>query len=118
MSIGGNSSIGPSISGYSEKMLTGSTTRDTGGTSEFVPVDPATKKENRKDIEKELENLNKFLQPSSTHLKFTLHEKLNEYYVQVLDGNDQVVREIPSKKIMDMVANMHEALGILFDEKR
>lgn len=118
MSISGNSSIGPSISGYSDKVLAGSTTRDTAGASETVPLDPATKKENRKDIERAMENLNKFFQPNNTHLKFTLHERLNEYYVQIVDGNDQVVREIPSKKMMDMVANMKETLGILFDEKR
>lgn len=73
----------------------------------------------RADLEREVENLNKFMQSSSTHLKFTLHEKLNEYYVQVISDHDNtVVREIPSKKIMDMVAKMHEMIGLLVDEKR
>ncbi|RNB85226.1 flagellar protein FlaG [Brevibacillus panacihumi] len=73
----------------------------------------------RADLEREVESLNKFMQSSSTHLKFTLHEKLNEYYVQIINDHDgTVVREIPSKKIMDMVAKMHEMIGLLVDEKR
>lgn len=118
MSISGNNSIGSSMAGYPEKVSLGSATRESGGASEPIPANQAEVKESRKDLEKELDNLNKFLQSSTTHLKFTLHERLNEYYVQVVDGDDKVVREIPSKKIMDMVANMYETLGILIDEKR
>ncbi|MED1801460.1 flagellar protein FlaG [Brevibacillus porteri] len=118
MSISGNNSIGPNLLGYADKLSTSSGTKEIGVGSEAVPGNPAVKRESRESIEKELENLNKFLQSGSTHLKFTLHEKLNEYYVQVLDGNNKVVREIPSKKIMDMVANMYETLGIIVDEKR
>ncbi|RNB53862.1 flagellar protein FlaG [Brevibacillus gelatini] len=71
------------------------------------------------DIERQVESLNKFMQSSTTHLKFTLHEELNEYYVQVVsDIDNTVVREIPSKKMMDMVAKMHEMIGLLVDEKR
>ncbi|TKI59414.1 flagellar protein FlaG [Brevibacillus antibioticus] len=77
------------------------------------------KKHTRADLEREVESLNKFMQSSTTHLKFTLHEKLNEYYVQVVSDHDNtVVREIPSKKMMDMVAQMHEMIGLLVDEKR
>jgi flagellar protein FlaG len=77
------------------------------------------KKHTRADLEREVESLNKFMQSSTTHLKFTLHEKLNEYYVQIISDHDNtVVREIPSKKMMDMVAQMHDMIGLLVDEKR
>ncbi|WP_308460931.1 flagellar protein FlaG [Brevibacillus formosus] len=77
------------------------------------------KKHTRADLEREIESLNKFMQSSTTHLRFTLHEKLNEYYVQVVSDHDNtVVREIPSKKMMDMVAQMQEMIGLLVDEKR
>ncbi len=73
----------------------------------------------KKELEKAVEGLNKWLQSGTTHLKFNLHEKLHEYYVQVIDDNTkEVIREIPSKKIMDMVAQMYETIGILVDEKR
>lgn len=118
MSISGNNSIGPGISGYAEKVQTGSAARESIGVSETAKSEPTPLMGTRKDMEKELDNLNKFLQSKNTHLKFTLHERLNEYYVQVIDDNDTVIREIPSKKIMDMVANMYETMGILIDEKR
>lgn len=77
------------------------------------------KKISKADMERQVESLNKFMQSSTTHLKFTLHEKLNEYYVQVVSDTDNtVVREIPSKKMMDMVAKMQEMIGLLVDEKR
>lgn len=81
---------------------------------------PSTEKHlTSKDLVREVDNLNKFLQSSTTHVKFTLHEKLNEYYVQVVnDQTSEVIREIPSKKVMDMVAKMHEMIGLLVDEKR
>ncbi|WP_019123268.1 flagellar protein FlaG [Brevibacillus massiliensis] len=73
----------------------------------------------KKEVEKAVDSLNKWLQTGSTHLKFTLHEKLNEYYVEIVDDQTQeVIREVPPKKILDMVAKMHEMIGILVDEKR
>lgn len=80
--------------------------------------------DNQKSISKtekdrEIEGLNKWLKTSNTHLKFQLHEKLNEYYVQIInDDTSEVIREVPSKKMMDMVAKMHEMVGLLVDEKR
>lgn len=73
----------------------------------------------KEQLEREIENLNKFVQASQTHLKFMLHDGLNEYYVQIVDDQtNEVIREVPSKKILDMVAKFHELIGILIDEKR
>ncbi|UYZ14005.1 flagellar protein FlaG [Brevibacillus sp. WF146] len=73
----------------------------------------------KEQILKGIDSLNKFIQTTSTHLKFTFHEKLNEYYVQIVDDQtNEVIREVPSKKILDMVAKMHEMIGLLIDEKR
>ena len=70
-------------------------------------------------VQNEIAGINKLLQSTNTHLKFTLHEELNEYYVQVIDEQtNEVVKEIPSKKVMDIVAKMHEMIGLLVDEKR
>ncbi|NTU21787.1 flagellar protein FlaG [Brevibacillus sp. HB1.2] len=73
----------------------------------------------KEELSKEIDGINKWLQTTNTHVKFTLHEKLNEYYVQVInDQTQEVIREIPSKKMMDMVAKIHEMVGLLVDEKR
>ncbi|MCF6093423.1 flagellar protein FlaG [Microaerobacter geothermalis] len=71
------------------------------------------------DAQKVVDGLNKVLEASSqTHLKFQLHEKLNEYYVTIVDDRtNQVIREIPPKKLLDIVANIQEALGLLVDKK-
>jgi len=51
-------------------------------------------------------------------LKFVLHEELNEYYVQVVDNdNNEVLREIPPKKLLDLYAAMAEYLGLLVDRR-
>ncbi|MED4754666.1 flagellar protein FlaG [Brevibacillus choshinensis] len=73
----------------------------------------------KEDLQKQVDSLNKFVQTTNTHLKFTLHERLNEYYVQIVDNiTDEVVREVPSKKILDLAAKIQEMIGILVDEKR
>jgi flagellar protein FlaG len=77
------------------------------------------KKVSKADLQKEIDNLNKFIQTSNTHLKFTLHEGLQEYFVQIIDDRtNEVVREVPSSKILDLAAKIHEMIGILVDEKR
>ncbi|WP_336990203.1 flagellar protein FlaG [Bacillus infantis] len=65
-----------------------------------------------------IEGMNEFLQPSNTSLKFELHEKLNEYYVTIVDDITlEVVKEIPSKKMLDMYAAMTEFVGLMVDKK-
>lgn len=73
-----------------------------------------------KEIGKAVDDLNKWVhQTQSTHLKFRLHEQLNEYYVEIVnDSTKEVIREVPSKKILDIAAKMQEMIGLLVDEKR
>lgn len=74
--------------------------------------------ENKEEIETVVNSLNDFLQPTHTSLKFQLHDKLNEYYVTIVDDETkEVVKEIPSKKLLDMHAAMAEYLGLLVDKK-
>lgn len=65
-----------------------------------------------------IKGLNEFLQPAHTSIQFKLHERLNEYYVTIVDDNThEVVKEIPAKKLLDIYADMEEHLGILVDKK-
>lgn len=64
------------------------------------------------------ESLNEFLETTSTKLRYEFHEKLEKYYVTLVDSEtDQVVREVPNKKLMDMYASMLEFIGVLIDKK-
>ncbi|MFD0943843.1 flagellar protein FlaG [Savagea faecisuis] len=64
------------------------------------------------------DSMNHFLETVDTQLRFKYHDKLNEYYVTIVDSKtDKVVREIPSKKLMDIHAAMREYIGLLVDQK-
>lgn len=64
------------------------------------------------------ESMNKFLETANTQLRFKFHEQLKEYYVTIVNPvTDEVVREIPSKKLMDIHAAMKEFVGLLVDVK-
>ncbi|WP_172371422.1 flagellar protein FlaG [Sporosarcina jiandibaonis] len=65
-----------------------------------------------------VEGMNDFLEPTSTAVKFQLHEELNEYYIQVIDSKtNEVLKEIPNKKFLDMYASMTEMMGFMVDEQ-
>jgi|GEM_PF-1096192 len=72
----------------------------------------------KEELKKAVDGLNKWLENSNTHLSFKLHEKLNKYYVQVVSSiTNEVIREVPSKKLMDVFAEMQNIIGLLVDEK-
>ena len=69
-------------------------------------------------LEEIVKGMNQFLMPTNTSLKFTVHEELKEYYVQIVDEKTkEVIREIPSKKMLDMYAAMKDFLGLVVDRK-
>ena len=64
------------------------------------------------------ESMNHFMESTNTNLRFQYHEELQEYYVTIVDSKtDEVVKEIPSKKLMDIYAAMRDFLGVLVDHK-
>lgn len=72
----------------------------------------------KKDLEKIIEGMNKLLEPSNTSLEFKLHDETHSYYAVLVDSNTkEIVREIPSKKLLDFYAAMEEFLGLMFDKK-
>lgn len=75
-------------------------------------------KPSKEQLEKAVKGINDFIETSNTHIQFKLHEKLNEYYVTVVDNDTkEVVREIPSKKVLDVYAAMTEFIGLIVDKK-
>ncbi len=70
------------------------------------------------DIEGMIEGLNDFLEPVNTSVRFVLHDKLDRYYVKVVDSvTQETVREIPPEQMLDMYAAMAEFMGLIVDEK-
>ena len=72
-----------------------------------------------KEIIDAIEKANKAIVGVRTQLEFSIHEGTKEIMVKVINTETkEVVREIPSEKILDMVAKMWELAGIMVDERR
>lgn len=70
------------------------------------------------DIKKAVEKLNKFLEDNDTYVEYSVHEKFKDVMIKIIDKNTkEVIREVPPKKILDMVARMCELVGVLIDKK-
>lgn len=70
-------------------------------------------------IRKAVDKANDTMQQHNRSLEFKIHEKTNEIIVKIIDTDTkEVIREIPSEKILDMFANMLELAGLIVDERR
>jgi len=73
---------------------------------------------NKEELEHVVEVFNDFMKPVRTNLKFELHDRLERYFVSVIDSEtEEVIKEIPPKQLLDMYAEMATLMGILVDEK-
>lgn len=78
---------------------------------------------NNQDVPKEklqqaVDSMNEFFEINNSELKFVFHEGLEKYYVQLVNADtDEVVREIPSKKMLDVFYEMQKLVGMIVDEK-
>ncbi|WP_281216906.1 flagellar protein FlaG [Lysinibacillus capsici] len=65
-----------------------------------------------------VDTVNEFLQVNHNASKFVLHDGLDRYFVQVVDTQtEEVVKEIPPKKLLDAFYEMQKLLGMIVDEK-
>ena len=65
-----------------------------------------------------IEDANKALEMVNKRFEFSVHEKTKEIMVKIVDSEtDEVIREIPPEKILDLIAKMCEMAGILVDER-
>ncbi|WP_129600311.1 flagellar protein FlaG [Anaerophilus nitritogenes] len=70
------------------------------------------------ELIKSIEKANKDLVLTDTSLQFSIHEKTKQVMVKIINNNNkEVIREIPSEKILDMVAAMIERTGLFVDQK-
>lgn len=96
-----------------------------GQAQEHVGQQPVKREivETEKQVSKEkvietVDKMNDFIKTANTNLKFVFHDELSEYYVTVIDPlTNEVVKEIPSKKMLDMYSAMVKYMGILVDER-
>ncbi|MEK3978408.1 flagellar protein FlaG [Psychrobacillus sp. FSL K6-2836] len=93
----------------------------TSSQSEYIPLSKESVEQTHLPAEKAkkmTDSMNRFMESTNTNLRFQYHEELKEYYVTIVDSKtDEVVKEIPSKKLMDIYAAMRDFLGVLVDHK-
>ncbi|WP_411170322.1 flagellar protein FlaG [Clostridium sp. MB05] len=70
------------------------------------------------DITKAIDKLNKFLKDEHTYAEYSIHEKLGDVMIKIINQDTkEVIMECPPKKILDLVAKMCELVGIAIDKK-
>lgn len=70
------------------------------------------------DIEKAAEKVNKLFEDKNTHVEYEFHGKSKRMSIKIIDNNTkEVVKEIPPKKLIDMVDKLCELAGLFIDEK-
>ena len=81
-------------------------------------------KESKKDgfpkenVQKAVDALNEFMTLQNHNSKFVMHEGLERYFVQVVNSEtDEVIREIPPRKLLDAFYTMQKFVGMIVDEK-
>ena len=85
---------------------------------EIGKADAGLSPESSRLVRMAVDKANRQMSVRDTSLKFEAHEKTGDMIVRIIDTNTkEVIREIPSEKILDMVANMLEMAGILVDER-
>lgn len=69
-------------------------------------------------VQEIVDGLNQALKAADKRLQFLVHEMTGRIYVKVIDKQtDEVIKEIPPEKILDLVGRIQELVGILVDEK-
>lgn len=72
----------------------------------------------KEQIEEELKKLNDRLTNKNINLEFKMHQRTHRIYVEMVDKTtDKVVKEIPSKKMLDMIGRIWDEMGIAVDKK-
>lgn len=70
------------------------------------------------ELIKSIESANEQFVMFDRRFEFSIHEKTKHIMVKVIDvTTDEIIREIPPEKILDLVAGIWEMSGILVDER-
>jgi len=72
----------------------------------------------KEKVQKAVDALNEFMTLHNRNSKFVMHDGLDRYFVQVVDSKtEEVIREVPPRKLLDAYYTMQKFLGMIVDEK-
>ncbi|WP_193726653.1 flagellar protein FlaG [Paenibacillus guangzhouensis] len=70
-------------------------------------------------LQKALVKVNKALKGLDTRLEYKFHDKTGDMIVKIINADtNEIVREVPSEKIVDLIVKLQELSGLIIDEKR
>lgn len=85
------------------------------GVGEILPRERVIPKD---QLIQAVDKANKSFEPFDRRFEISMHDKIKAVMVKVIDSKtNEVIREIPPEKMLDMVANMLEVAGIIVDKK-
>ena len=91
-------------------------TKDTTVIMQTQPTDNSD--ETKVKVQDAVNKMNEMLDVNNSSSKFMYHEGLERYYVTVVDREtEEVVKEIPPKRLLDAFYEMQKMLGMIVDEK-
>jgi len=74
---------------------------------------------NERVVSEAVDKMNKVVEGYNRRFEYKIHEGTNDIMIRVIDETTkEVIREIPPKKILDMIASMLEMAGLMVDERR
>ncbi|MGE7999149.1 flagellar protein FlaG [Lysinibacillus sp. NPDC093190] len=72
----------------------------------------------KEKLKQAVDVVNEFLGINNSSSKFVYHEGLERYYVTIVNcDTEEVVKEIPPKKLLDAFYEMQKMVGMIVDEK-
>ena len=75
-------------------------------------------KPSKEQVQKSINEINDTVSALHKELHFEFHEKSERMLVEIRDiRNDEVIKEIPPKEMLDMIGRIKEVVGLLLDEK-
>jgi len=84
---------------------------------EFQPIEKT--EYTKEDLQDAVDTTNRLLfEQQSTYFKFEVHDRTGRIMVNLVDmKTDEIIKEMPPEKILDLVANIWELVGIIVDER-
>lgn len=75
--------------------------------------------EQNEKLRKSVEELNRKMGHQNIEAQFGFHEKTNRVTIKIVDKDtNEIIREVPPEKTLDMIAKAWELAGLMVDEKR
>lgn len=71
-----------------------------------------------KRVKDAVDGINSKLENTQTRCEYEINEKINRISIKILDKNtDEVIREVPPEKTLEMIEKAWEIAGLIVDEE-